>query len=100
MENLYDIDGPLWWIQSSMVIFKWLFSLRLIKGAKNEYVKAYIQSSLKGVSQVMLQENLYTGLLFFIAIFYVNQIASLYMLLATFVELLILPLKYLWMKIV
>ena len=55
--------------------------------------------TLKGVSQVMLQENIYTGLLFFIAIFYVNQIASLYMLLATFLAT-YFALKYLWMKIV
>lgn len=46
--------------------------------------KSLYTITLKGVSQVMLQENIYTGLLFFIAIFYVNQIASLYMLLATF----------------
>ena len=34
--------------------------------------KSLYTITLKGVSQVMLQENIYTGLLFFIAIFYVN----------------------------
>lgn len=48
-------------------------------------LKKYFENSLKGISQVMLQENIYTGALFIIGVIYYSISMAFGMILSTFV---------------